>query len=56
MSGKIVTDHVYPPIPWRNFDWSAELDSLTPDGPRGWGETEAAAIADLKEQLEDYHG
>ena len=47
----------YPPIPIRSFDWSA-IDDDTYDGPGcpiGRGETEAAAVADLLEQLEEEH-
>ena len=50
---KIVTTFVYPPIPWRQFDWQA-YDDNTFDGPGsivGTGETEEAAIADLLEQI-----
>ena len=43
---KIVTEHVYPPIPMRQFDWVAHYDD--PEGLAGWGRTEAEAIADLK--------
>jgi len=49
------TDHVFPPIPDRNSDWSA-VDDDTYDGPGspiGWGRTEQAAIDDLIEQLLD---
>lgn len=52
----IETEHVYPPIPDRRFDWSAivpdEYDGA-PDSncPIGRGPTEEAAIADLLEQL-----
>jgi hypothetical protein len=52
---KIVTEHVYPPIPVRDFDWRA-VDDDTYDGPGspiGYGRTEAAAIADLLEQIEE---
>lgn len=45
----IVTHHEYPPIPTRNFDWSA-VDDDTYDGlgcKIGWGATEAEARADL---------
>lgn len=59
----LTTNPEYPPIPIRNFDWSA-IDSNTYDAdcdqdgyfsncPRGNGETEAAAIDDLLIQLED---
>ena len=53
---KIVTDHVYPPIPDRRFDWSA-VDGDTYGGEEcdliGYGATEAEAVADLKKQLEE---
>lgn len=52
---KIKTSHDYPPIPIRAFDWSA-IDDDTYDGegcPVGHGATEAEAIADLLEQIED---
>jgi hypothetical protein len=50
---KVRTEHVYPPIPVREWDWSA-VDDNTYDGPGnpiGWGRTEQAAIDDLVEQL-----
>lgn len=57
---KIRTEFVYPPIPVRNFDWSA-IDDDTYDGAEdsstrgqiGYGRTEAEAIADLKAILEE---
>jgi hypothetical protein len=52
---KIRTEFVYPPIPIRDFDWSA-VDDDTYDGegcPIGYGRTEEAAIADLKQQIEE---
>ena len=53
---KIVTNFWMKPIPPRQFDWSAWRDGDEPndDGQMtiGYGATEAAAIADLKEQLE----
>lgn len=45
---KIVTSHVYPPIPCRDYDWSAHFDDVGADcSPYGWGRTEAEARADL---------
>jgi len=55
---KIRTEHVYPPIPIRQFDWCA-YDEDTYDGPGsllGHGPTEEAAIADFKEQWEERYG
>ena len=54
---KIVTQFVYPPIPIRQFDWSA-IDDDSYDGaddsscPVGHGATEQDAIDDLLEQLD----
>lgn len=56
----IITTHVYPPIPIRDFDWQAVTDDFEAEmiesrwhttHPIGHGRTEAAAIADLREQL-----
>jgi hypothetical protein len=52
---KIRTYHVHPPIPIRDWDWSA-VDNDTYDGegcPIGYGRTEQEAIADLLEQLKE---
>lgn len=53
---KIKTEFVYPPIPIRNFDWSA-IDEDTyngdPHDPIGFGRTESEAIKDLLERIED---
>lgn len=43
----IRTEFVYPPIPIRDFDWSAVRDNYEPGCPIGYGRTEEAAIADL---------
>lgn len=60
---KILTTHDPKPIPLRSFDWSATTDNydVSYEGPEdggwvanepvGYGATEEAAIADLKEQL-----
>lgn len=51
---RIITKHVFPPIPDRRFDWSA-IDDATYDGPGckiGIGPSEAEAVADLIRQLE----
>jgi len=42
-----------PPIPIRDFDWSALRDGYEPGDPIGRGSSEAAAIADLLEQESD---
>jgi hypothetical protein len=49
---KIVTHYEFPPIPLRDFDWSAvDGDTYDGTGPVGRGATEQAAIDDLMEQL-----
>lgn len=50
--GKIITQHVFPPIPVRSSDWLAYQDGWE-DGLKGWGTTEDEAIADLKQQIDD---
>jgi len=48
--GEIKTEHVYPPIPIRSFDWCAWFDDTDEETRRqGWGATEAEAIESLKE-------
>lgn len=49
---RIVTVYVYPPIPWRTFDGCAYPEGEEEAGNYGWGETEAAAIADLLAELD----
>lgn len=54
---RIITSHDTPPIPVRNFDWSAHTDDY--DGaddshhPVGYGRTELEAIQDLLEIIEE---
>lgn len=48
MSKRIVTSYEFPPIPDRRFDWMAYREGDEEGGPRGWGATGAAAIADLE--------
>ena len=55
---KIRTEHVFPPIPMRQFDWMAyDDDTYCGCGEcrclTGHGSTEQEAIADLMEQMED---
>lgn len=50
---KIVTSHVYPPIPIRSMDWCAYYDGEEENGKYGWGATEEAAIKDLVENYEE---
>lgn len=46
---KVITSHVFPPIPDRQFDYCACYDGDDEAGPRGWGRTEQEAIKDLLE-------
>jgi hypothetical protein len=50
---KITTTNIFPPIPIRSHDWVAYFDGDEEDGPRGYGETEADARADLVANLDD---
>ncbi len=53
---KVKTSFAPPPIPMRQFDWSA-YDDATYDGPRspvGFGATEQQAIDDLLQQMGVY--
>ena len=50
---RIVTTFDPPPIPVRNCDWSATLDSYDAGDPIGFGRTREEAVADLEEQLAD---
>jgi hypothetical protein len=49
---KIITSHVFPPIPDRSNDWAAWYDSFGEEGPIGRGATELEAIADLTENYD----
>jgi hypothetical protein len=54
---RIITEHVYPPIPDRSMDWSAIREGYCGCGECnpliGRGRTEDAAVADLLEQEEE---
>lgn len=59
---KIITRYWPPPIPVRQFDWSAVTDDYEAESdsegswsshPVGRGATEQEAIKDLLEQMED---
>ena len=49
---KIITKYDPPPIPDRNYDWSACHEGASEDDPVGFGKTEQEAIEDLKIELE----
>jgi len=48
---KIVTEKIIPPVPSRNFDWTAWIDGDEETGPWGYGDNEKDAIKDLMELL-----
>lgn len=50
---KIVTSHMFPPIPIRDFDWCAHFDGEEEKGNYGWGRTEAEAIQDFLDNCAD---
>lgn len=50
----IKTEHVFPPIPDRSYDWLAyDSDNYEPGCPIGSGATEQEAIDDLMEQIDN---
>lgn len=50
---KIVTSHIYPPIPIRSHDWCAYYDGQEESGQYGYGPTEAEAIQDLRDNYDE---
>lgn len=44
---KIITVHVFPPIPMREFDWLAHFEGADEHSPVGYGPTEESAKKDL---------
>jgi hypothetical protein len=50
---KIITSHIYPPIPVRDHDWCAYYDGEVESGHYGYGPTEQEAIQDLVANYED---
>ena len=47
---KIITSYECPPIPVREYDWSASRENWDLDEPIGYGRTEQDAIDDLIEK------
>ena len=50
---KITVEHVYPPIPVRDYDWCAYEGDYDLGQRVGYGATREAAIADLMVQIEE---
>jgi hypothetical protein len=48
----IKTNFDYPPVPVRDYDWSAVFDGYEPGCPVGLGKTEEDAILDLLDSVE----
>jgi hypothetical protein len=48
---RVITEHVFPAIPTRRWDWIAYLEEFDLGEPVGMGSTEEAAIADLQQEL-----
>jgi hypothetical protein len=46
----LVTSHIHPPIPLRDYDWCAFRQGYEPGDLIGYGETEEEAINDFYEQ------
>ena len=50
---RVIARRIDPPIPSYCFDWEATEDVYDEGGLIGYGSTEAGAIADLKDQMEE---
>ncbi len=50
---KIITNFESPPIPIRNYDWSAWYEDYDEGDSIGFGKTEEEAIKDLIEKEEE---
>lgn len=50
---QIITYPEYPPIPFRNFDWSATRSGYEPGDAIGWGSNPQEAIQDLHDAEEE---
>jgi hypothetical protein len=53
MTNGIITSHDYPPIPIREYDWSAIREDYDAGDLIGYGRTEQEAIDNLKQQEDD---
>lgn len=50
---RIRTINIYPPIPVRTSDWCAYFDGEEEAGGYGYGRTEAEAVADFINNLDE---
>ena len=53
MNHKIVTHHIFPPIPIRRFDWVAYFEGQEERCEYGYGSTEQEAVAELLAEYGD---
>jgi len=53
MKTEIITEFIYPPIPIRDYDWSAITNDYDEGDPIGYGRTEQEAIEDLKTLIKE---
>lgn len=51
MQREIIVEAVFPPIPFRDFDYCAITRDYEPSDPQGYGATAELACADLKHKL-----
>lgn len=52
---KIVTSHVFPPMPSRENDWCAHYEGEEEAGNYGWGATEWEAVLDFIDNCKEAH-
>ena len=52
---KLIVNHVFPPIPYRGFDWMV-YDDEEAENPKvvGWGKTEWEAVNDYADGLREF--
>ena len=53
MKKKIITRHIYPPIPSRDYDWEATREDYDEGDLIGYGRTMEEAVNDLIELEEE---
>jgi len=52
---KIVTSHIFPPIPTRVNDWCAHYEGEEEAGNYGWGRTQWEAVVDFIDNYKEDH-
>lgn len=56
MRKPIVVDYIHPPIPNRNFDYTAYFDGYEPGDAIGYGPTAEDAVRDLLVSCDEWQG